>query len=334
MTASPYLIGIAAGLVSAVLFTSLSAANILAILLFCLAPLPILLAGFGWGVAAAQAAFLFGALLVPLLKPFNYNLAILFVASVGLPGLILSWLASLRRPSPADGAKNDNPVIEWYPAGRIVIWAAVMAGVLVAAGIWMVGDAERYQQGVKNMFNPNSLPMLKALAGASKDPAQLDRVIELFGRFVLPASLGFTWLLIMLCNIWLAAKSALISGQLARPWPEMLALEYPPVFLVAFLAAIGLGAMLPGQTGIMAMAFVGAFCLAYMVIGLTVIHSAVPNTPLKPIIMAGVYMGLLVVGQIFIPVLILLGLGEPVLQIRRRRFERPTPPDSTAGPNS
>lgn len=301
MTASPHLIGIVAGLVSAVLFTSLGIGNVFAVLpsyiihyiplpillvgsvisivhiLF--APLPILLAGFGWGPVSAALALLFGTVFVPLLRPFDYNLAILFAMAVGLPGLALSWLASLRYPVSLDAAhgSGDGTLVDWYPAGRIIMWAAVMTGTMVVVAIWAAGDAERYQRGVKNFFNPDSLPMLKALAGASKDPARLDRVVELFGRYVLPTSLAFSWLLSMLSNIWLAAKSAEISGQLTRPWPDLSKLEFPPLFPVAFLVSLGLGVMLPGQLGVMAMAFVGAFSLAYAVMGLTVVHSAVPG---------------------------------------------------------
>lgn len=334
MIASPFLIGIAAGAVSAVLFASLSAGNILAILLFFLAPLPLLVAGFGWGARAAQIALVAGTLLVPLLTKLNFNSAILFGVSVGLPCVVLSWLASLRRVLPVDERDSAAPAsVEWYPLGRIIVWAALMAGMLVAAGILLMGDATRYHQAIKALFNPDNMPALKALTGASKDPAQLERVVEIFARFILPTSLGFTWLLIMLTNMWLAAKSADVSGQLQRPWPLLAEIEYPPLFLILFLVSIGLG-MIPGQLGIVAMAFVGAFGLAFLAMGLTVVHFTVPDTALKPIILAGVYMGLLVAGWIFMPVLILLGIGEPIFQIRRRMLSRSTPPDNMAGPNS
>jgi hypothetical protein len=334
MMASPLLIGIAAGAVSAVLFASLSAGNILAILLFFLAPLPLLVAGFGWGVASAQLALVAGAVLVPLLTKLSFQSAILFSVSVGLPCMVVSWLASLRRPLSAEEQTSAAPpAVEWYPLGRIIVWTAVMAGMLVAAGILMIGDAARYHEAIKGLFNPYNMLALKAMMGASKDHAQLERVIEIFARFILPASLGFTWLLIMLTNIWLAAKSANISAQLWRPWPNLADLEYPPLTLVAFLVSIGLG-MIPNQIGIVAMAFVGAFSLVYLTMGLTVVHFAVPDTAFKPIILAGMYMGLLVAGWIFMPVLILLGIGEPVFKIRRRVLGRSTPPDDMAGPNS
>ena len=62
--AIPFLIGAGAGLVSAALFASAATATSLAGILFYLAPLPICLAGLGWGWIAAAVAALAGMVVV------------------------------------------------------------------------------------------------------------------------------------------------------------------------------------------------------------------------------------------------------------------------------
>ena len=98
MTVSPLLIGIGAGLVAATLFASLANNSMLAATLFYLTPLPILLAGIGWGVRAAQIAFVTAALLVAIV--LNFTSAIAFSLCIGLPGVVLSYLMLLRREHP------------------------------------------------------------------------------------------------------------------------------------------------------------------------------------------------------------------------------------------
>ena len=98
MTVSPHLIGIGAGLVAAALFASLANNSTLAVTLFYLTPLPILLAGIGWGVRAAQLAFATAALLVAII--LNLTTAVAFALYIGLPGVLLSHLMLLRRELP------------------------------------------------------------------------------------------------------------------------------------------------------------------------------------------------------------------------------------------
>jgi hypothetical protein len=106
MTASPNLIGIGAGLVAAVLFASLANNSALAFMLFYLTPLPVLLAGMGWGVRAALLAFISATSLLAVVLSVKYALG--FALMVGVPGFILSYLMLLRRHIPADGAVQSR----------------------------------------------------------------------------------------------------------------------------------------------------------------------------------------------------------------------------------
>ncbi|MEI9902280.1 MAG: hypothetical protein WDN31_21815 [Hyphomicrobium sp.] len=120
----PFLIAIGAGLVSAVVFVSAASGPlVMGMLLFVLAPLALLLAGLALGPTAAAVAGLTGILLVALAGSAFGALA--FAVGQAVPAFVLVYLASLNRQGP-DGET------EWYPAGRLVIAAALMGGVFAA----------------------------------------------------------------------------------------------------------------------------------------------------------------------------------------------------------
>src|SRR5882757_2651686 len=116
------LIAIAAGCASALMFASIISGALISLLLFYLAPLPLMVAALGWGPLAAtiggiSAAAGLGAI-------FGLPYCIAFVMTVALPAWWLGHLALLGRPvamapSAGNGAAPAAPVMEWYPIGRI-----------------------------------------------------------------------------------------------------------------------------------------------------------------------------------------------------------------------
>jgi hypothetical protein len=335
MTVSPHLIGIGAGLVAAALFASLANNSTLAVTLFYLTPLPILLAGIGWGVRAALLAFATAALLVAII--LNLTTAVAFSLYIGMPGVMLSHLMLLRRELPPEAPESApnagaGPTIEWYPLGRIIAWASLMAGGLIALGLAMLGgDGEGYRHAVKAIFDENALKQLQAILGADFGQEQFDRFVERFIRYILPAFAGGFWLLIMLVNLWLAAKSAAISGQLQRPLPSFAGLDYPPLLLVGFAAAAAL-TFASGLIGLAGTAFLGGISCAYLILGLAVVHIMAAGSQLKLLMLGLLYTGLFLTPWVA-PILVLVGLAEPFLQLRRRVMQRPAPPANRAGPH-
>ncbi len=136
-------IGIGAGLVSALLFGVLLKATALAILLYLLAPLPILIVGLGWSHRAALVAAITGSLaLAVVVQPF---LGFGFLAYLALPSWWLAYLALLGRPGP-DGT------MEWYPTGRLLAWTAGTAGIaFVAIAVIAAPNYETFQTQLRGM---------------------------------------------------------------------------------------------------------------------------------------------------------------------------------------
>src|SRR6185312_14782225 len=116
------LIGIGAGAAAALLFASVTSGSVLSVLLFYVAPLPMMIAGLGWSHWSALIGALTGALAIAAL--FGPVFFLGFLASAGLPAWWLSYLTMLARPAAATGNAGD-PALEWYPPGQLVMWAAI-----------------------------------------------------------------------------------------------------------------------------------------------------------------------------------------------------------------
>jgi hypothetical protein len=251
------------------------------------------------------------------------KIAFLFLVVIGLPSLTFTRLLLLRRPLPPEETTGEEKSpYEWYPISMIVVWATLLTACVIAAFIGLGGE-EQY----KKMFTKTSDAAIKYFGSQKAKELLADKDYLEAARFMLPAMLEIFLLFIMFLNLWLAAKSAQMSGLLRRPWPSLLNLDYPLVYLVAFLLAVGV-AKVPGHMGVTAMAFVGAFTFAYAIIGLSVVYLWVPDTPIKPIIVATIFMSVLITKEKAIYLLALLGLVEPLFDLRRKALDRPPPPES------
>src|SRR5215210_5058174 len=102
-----YLIGLSAGAAAALLFASVASGSLLSVLLFYLAPLPILIAALGWSHWAALIAAVVAS--AGLAAIFGWFFFIAFMVGIGLPAWWLGYLALLARPA----ATPEG--LEWYP---------------------------------------------------------------------------------------------------------------------------------------------------------------------------------------------------------------------------
>ena len=137
------LIGLGAGAASGLLFASIASGSPLSFVLANFAQLPILLAAIGW----THLAGLTGALIASagLAVVTTGSVALAFLLSIGLPAWWLGYLALLGRP----GASNPAEM-EWYPVGRIVVWTAILAALVVLVTMLRYGfDAAQMQAGLR-----------------------------------------------------------------------------------------------------------------------------------------------------------------------------------------
>lgn len=317
------LIALLLGLVSAVVFASATTGPMLfRYVLFLLTSLPIFLAGLGWGwrfaAVAGGASATFVALLAGPLAGAIYALTQI------MPAIILSYLALLNRTYVPEGSHAD--VTEWYPVGRLVLWAAVMAGTITLLVLLIIGqDFEELRAGLKTYLSEaikTSMP--ESAGGAPLDEQQLETMTNIVVA-VMPAASAVSWLTALVVNLWLAGRITLAAGQLQRPWPDISGLEFPPGTALMLLASM-LGTGAKGITGAVGTAFLGAFFLAYVFAGLAVIHYITRGKSWRSLGLWMLYLGLLVVAVWIAVVIALVGLAERPLRLRDRAFPSGPPP--------
>jgi hypothetical protein len=306
------IIGAGSGLVSAALFASASTATSLAGLLFYLAPLPLCLAGLGWGGMAALLSALTGTVVIA--ASLGAATAAVFALSIAAPTALLAHLALLSRPAATPNGQVVG-ALEWYPPGRIIGWAALIAGLLAGILVLTIGyDQEAYRDTIRQILEHSTLKELDRNGTVFTEEA-IASLSSVLAR-ALPAAFAVIWLTITLFNLWIAALIVDASGRALRPWPDLRGFELPnalvPIFAGAFAASF-----LPGLPGLLATGLAGALLFAYVLQGLAVIHLYSRGLPFRAVLLTAIYLGILLLGWVALVVAI-LGLAEPLLGLRQR----------------
>lgn len=304
------IIGAGAGLVSAALFASAAVSAALVSFLLYLCPLPLCLAGLGWGRAAVLLAGL--AATVVMAVTLGPSAALVYAVTIAAPIAFLVHLLLLSRPAPEP--QNEKGALEWYPAGRLVGATALMAGGLAGLMVLLLGpDAESYRGSIDEML-PH---ILKALDPDNSifTPETTENLKTVLAK-ALPAAFAILWLTVALFNLWLAGYIVDASGRALRPWPDLQGLELPNIYVAVFAGALA-ASFVPGVIGLIATGLAGAMLFAYVLQGLAVIHVYSRGAPFRPLLLALVYLGILFLGWLAILVAI-LGLGEPLFGLRAR----------------
>jgi hypothetical protein len=297
------IVGIGAGAAAALLFASVTSGVWLSIPLFYLAPLPIMIAGLAFG-----PVFFFS-----------------FLAGAGLPAWWLGYLAMLARP-----AGNGAAALEWYPPGRLVVWAAILAALVVVVAIPNFGlDAESFRAGLRNALTH----ILRVETNAPADAPlgvpgvpNADRLIDFLVAAIPPAAAVLATITNVF-NLWLAACVVKFSGRLKRPWPPLAAMTFPRPLTIALAIAVALS-FVGSLIGIIAGVLSASLLMAYGVLGFAVLHAITRGMASRIFLLGGVYLTVLVLGW---PVLALclLGLIEAAIDLRARIANTRGPPALT-----
>jgi hypothetical protein len=294
-------IGLGAGAAAALLFASVASGSMAAVFLFYLAPLPILIAALGWSHWAGLIAAASAALAVGMLSGSFF----ISVSVIAFGAWWLGYLALLARPTGNGGGET----LEWYPIGRLVLWAAVIGTLIVAAAIPNFGtDQESLQAGLRRVYG-RILP----------DPSLVDVLVIL----VPPAAAVFSTLTNVF-NLWLAGRIVKVSGRLRRPWPDLSAMTLPTSAMIALAAAIA-GSFLPDLVGILAGVLAASLLMAFALLGFAVLHAITRGLSSRAILLTGAYATAI---MFFWPVIAaaMLGLAENAFNIRAQVLSKRGPP--------
>jgi hypothetical protein len=316
------LVAIAAGCAAGLMFASLVSGALISLLLFNLAPLPLMVAALGWGPASA----LIGAVTAGAGLGLAFGLAYFaaFIIAVGLPAFWLGHLALLAKPAAAASDMNGSSpapaaALEWYPPGRLLLWIGACAGLTTLSTLLTLGgDYEAIMAALGNGLK-RFISAQTGGAVSTDNDQMLEAVIQ-----VAPAMATIVSMFTLSLNLWLSGKIVAQSGRLRRPWPDLHAIELPQTGILVLAAALalsftgGLLAMVSQMAG-------AALLAAYMLVGFAVLHV------LAPLFggrwgLTGAYASIVLLRWWPLLLVILLGLIEGAVGLRKRFATSVKPP--------
>jgi Predicted membrane protein (DUF2232) len=315
------LIAIAAGCASALMFASIVSGALISLLLFYLAPLPLMVAAMGWGPLAATVGGISAA--TGLGAIFGLPYCIAFVVTVALPAWWLGHLALLGRPTTpsatsGNGAAPAAPVLEWYPVGRILLWISGFAILTTLAALLTLGtDAAAItgsmRRGLLRIIGPRDA------ASAGETEQWVDALV-----MIAPMAAAIVTTITLTLNLWLAAKITATSGRLHRSWPDLKSTALPPMTLAALCVALAF-CFSSGLLAIVAQTVTTALMMAYALTGFAVLHTLTLALKSRAFLLSCAYV-IVVVFTWPLLAMVVLGIADAAFGLRQRYLSRRPPP--------
>ena len=317
------LIAIAAGCASALMFASMISGVLVSLLLIYFCPLPLMVAGLGWGPLASTIGGIMAA--TGLGAAFGLPLGIAFAIMMAVPAWWLGHLALLGRPTASaaapsgDGTTPVAPTLEWYPIGRLLLWIAASATLTTMATLLTLGtDAATITETMRTA----ALRFVGQGAADSGDEIR-QRIESLI--MIAPALAVISTMTMLTLNLWLAARITVTSGRLHRPWPVLKSTELPPMTLAALSAAIAF-CFTGGLLAILAQMITAALLMTYALTGLAVLHTLTLGLKSRTLWLSCTYAILLVSGGWLFVALVVLGITDAIFGFRQRYLRGRPPP--------
>lgn len=313
-------IGLMAGIASSILFVSGSVGTSLSLLLYILAPLPLFICGLGWGAVSAAVGAIAGAVVCALVS--NLMGAGVFLGTIAVLPVVLSHFALMSRARADDDDDDDDAPAatpaqrDWYPFGNLLLGIAGFAALLASVFVIFVMPATPELQTALELICDQLLSQNAELKAKLGGDEAVTRMATMFIE-TLPATFAAYTFVTSTVNLWLASKIIHASGRGIRPAFAMAPLAYPVLAAAALVVALSL-TFTSGFVHTLALAASAALAMAFMLLGLVVIHALVPQTPARAVVLPLVYVALVVLLSYAYQGLALLGLAETIFGIRQR----------------
>ncbi len=308
------LFAVVAGVASAVAALAFVAGVPGAMLLIYAGPLPVMLAGLGFGFQHALLAAATGTLASAV--AIGGNGALLYAVGHALPSLLVVGLALRSRPG--DGPETR----EWYPHGDIAAWLALLAAALLAAaGLWLSGD-EGFRATVNDHIDKGLGALLPQLDGTDR-----QRLLAgMSGLF--PGWIGTSWAMMGVVNAIAAETILARSGRSIRPKPAWGADLSLPEWLSWALVGAALVALIGTLLGLGDVGYTGrnlalVLALPHFLLGLAVVHGLARQARQPRAILVGFYVVLFVSAWALLAVAA-VGVLEHWIGLRNRMPGGPT----------
>jgi hypothetical protein len=316
-------IGLTAGFVAAVLYVTVGTGTLFALILYFLTPLPLFIAGLGWGALTAAAGSGAGTVLTTVV--FGFDKGMQFLVTVAVPVVILTYFALLSRTGELDG----KPTVDWYPLGRLLLWIAGLSAALIGFGVIIIGpDTASFESTMRELFSAALRANPDLHGGDTPMPAEnLNQLVEMLVTILPPASATW-WMLMMVAIMIVASKVVQQSGHTIRQADDCTNLDLP-MFAAPLLGAAFAVSFLPGLAGIIAISFTATLVVAFALQGLAVIHVITRGNPIRPALLGLAYLMFFGASLIGVPMLAATGMAETFFRLRDR-FSRGNGPPTTS----
>ncbi len=322
------IVGLVAGLVAAVLFGAVITGSAVSIGLVFLIPLPLFIAGLGWGVVSALAGAVVGTIALVFMAGFKVGLG--FALQMAVAPVVLSYLSLISRPA-ASGPDGQPTGVEWYPEGRLVLWT----GAIVTAMIGIIVIVAGIDQDVLKAWGAEALDHITKLqsqvASQTGNETSLDNFKAAFQGLV-PHILSITamvWSVMTLAVFGMAARLLGAAGRNIRTWAPFCRLAFPRGATLALGAGL-LASFLPGQLGLIGEAGMTTMITAFCLLGLATVHGLLEHSSARTPLLFLTYT-IIFFFPLALPGVMALGLAEHMLGLRARFAQ---PPSGPAGPAS
>jgi hypothetical protein len=307
---NPLLVGIIAGLVTAILMAAAGYASLLAIALTIAAMASIFVAGLGFGIVTCLVAIATAAASTATL----YSNPLSFVTMA-----LMSYLANMARPASEIG--GPDATLAWYPLSDILLAGAIATAIGTVAILSLHGDM--------GAIYATLAEMIVGMMGQIDPPLPVDAntKTQLIGYFELlfPLMQGLQMMVALFAGFYFALRILSAYGHSLRPREDIrVSLRMNRLSIAVFLAGIVL--MFAGdRIELIGAGFAGAMAGGFLLSGFALLHNALRDKTWR---LPGLVLAYLLTLMLpVIPLLLIIagGLANP----RRAIALTPTKPDQT-----
>lgn len=292
--------GILAGICAAFLTLGATAQSSMSFLLYAASAMPVLVAGLGWGNAAAIVAVLsagfLGALAVSPL--FAVTIAIFTLIPAGW----LSHLANLARPAAEIGGPED--LMAWYPLSGIVLH---LCG-LITVSVIILGTMIGYGPELVSQMVDMMMASVQASESTFKpDPTALSQTKSLL-VLMLPMIQGGLWVMLLFAAYYFASRMVRSFGKGLRPREDIAAaLRMHRNAIFIFLGGIVL-TFFGGVPAMVGAVLCGTFGAGFIMAGYASLHHRSKGKDWRLPVLILAYLSAIFMFPLFL--ILLLGLSD------------------------
>ncbi len=285
MTTQSVLVGLVAGLASALLMLGGGGFSALSVILSLFATLPVLIAGLGWSNAAGSVAVASAfAIVAVTVSPLA---AAMLAVTTLVPAAWIAHLANLARPAEELGGPTGQ--LAWYPLSDMMLHLCS----LVTLSLIILGIASGYgEELVGEILDVMNVMFQEQGSEIAFDASDREDWIATMAR-LLPAAQAMIWVTFLFFSWYLASAIVRVSGRSKRPADDI-----PASLRMSRLAILIFGAGLlisfaNGPIGWIGSALSGAFAGGFILSGLAMLHYRTRGRPWRPIVLWFAYLAII-----------------------------------------